>query len=77
MPESLALAQQSKKQREDDADDQACCYGKVKPEVFSFNADISRQSSKPWHPATKREQGPQHNQSNPNNNQSFADVIHG
>jgi hypothetical protein len=77
MPESLSLAQQPKKQREQDADKQARRHWKIKPEVFSFYIDVTRQSSKPWQLATKREQRSEHNQRNPNPDQSFADVVHG
>jgi len=77
MPESLVLSQQSKKQREHDADNQARRHRKIEPEVFALDPDISRQPPKPGQLPTEREQDPNHNQSNPNNNQSFADVIHG
>jgi hypothetical protein len=77
MPESLALAQQPKKQREHDADKQARRHWKIKPEVFALDPDISRQSSKPGQLATKREQQAEHDQRNPNPNQSFANIVHG
>jgi hypothetical protein len=45
--------------------------------MFAFDPNVSGQPPQPGQLATEQEQRAEHNQRNPNPDQSFANVVHG